>query len=80
MDGQLTITDYLRSQIELRSVMDLTEWINRQGKAQYDQVKDVIREYIEDEDMIDNLTNSVSVFILKQSLGYMKYLREQSGE
>ena len=57
MEGQLTITDYLRSQIELKQVMDLTEWINNQGKAQYCQVKDIISEYLTDEDLIDSLTN-----------------------
>ena len=79
MEGQLTITDYLRSQIELKQVMDLTEWINNQGKAQYCQVKDIISEYLTDEDLIDSLTNRVSVYILEQSLGYSKYLRRQTG-
>lgn len=78
MEGQLTITDYLRSQIELKQVMDLTEWINNQGKAQYCQVKDIISEYLTDEDLIDSLTNRVSVYILEQSLGYSKYLRRQT--
>ena len=79
MEGQITITDYLRSQIELKQVMDLTEWINNQGKAQYCQVKDIISEYLTDEDLIDSLTNRVSVYILEQSLGYSKYLRRQTG-
>lgn len=79
MERQLTITDYLKSQIELKQVMDLTEWINNQGKAQYCQVKDIISEYLTDEDLIDSLTNRVSVYILNQSLGYSKYLRRQTG-
>ena len=79
MEGQLTITDYLKSQIELKQVMDLTEWINHQGKAQYHQVKDIIREFISDEELLDRMTNKVSVYILEQSMGYAKYLRRQAG-
>lgn len=76
---QLTITDYLKSQIEIKKVMDLTEWINNQGKAQYFQVRDIISGYIADEVLVDRITNKVSVYILEQSLGYAKYLRRQSG-
>ena len=79
-DGQITISDYLASKIENRTVMDLTEWINSQGKAQYGQVEDLIREakVLKSEDAIDNLTNKVSVYILKMSLGYMRYLRKEN--
>ena len=37
-DEQLTITDYLKSQIKIKNVMDLTAFINSQGKAQYTQI------------------------------------------
>ena len=79
-DGQITISDYLASKIENRTVMDLTEWINSQGKAQYGQVEDLIREakVLKSEDAIDKLTNKVSVYILNMSLGYMKYLRKKN--
>ena len=79
-DGQITISDYLASKIENRTVMDLTEWINSQGKAQYGQVEDLIREakVLESEDAIDKLTNKVSVYILNMSLGYMRYLRKEN--
>lgn len=79
MEGQLTITDYLKSQVELKQIMDLTEWINQQGKAQYCQVKDIVSQYVTDEETLDRLTNKVSVYILEQSLGYAKYLRRQAG-
>ena len=79
MDGQLTITDYLKSQIELRRVMDLTSWINTQGKAQYGQVKDIVKEYVENDVVQDSLTNRISVYILEMSLGYMEYLRKEAG-
>ena len=77
-DGQITITDYLASKIERREVKDLTAWINSQGKAQYGQVKDLIRatDLLADESDIDHMTNKVSVYILNMSLGYMRYLRE----
>jgi hypothetical protein len=79
MYEQLTLTDYLKSQIELKNVMGLTEWINSQGKAQFTQVRDLVREYIPDnDDLFDSLTNAVSVYILRQSLGYMKYLSEEA--
>ena len=80
MEGQITLTDYLRSQIELKQVMDLTEWINTQdkGKAQYGQIKDIIREYVSDEDVLDRLTNKISCFVLDMSLGYMGYLRDMA--
>lgn len=76
-DGQMTITDYLATKIERREVMDLTEWINSQGKCQFDQIGDVIRDskIIEDEEDIYLLTNKVSVYVLNMSLGYMDYLR-----
>ncbi len=79
-DGQMTITDYLAAKIERRQVMELTEWINSQGKCQYDQVKDVIRntKLMDDEDDIDQMTNRVSVYILNMSLGYMEYLRKEN--
>ena len=79
-DGQITITDYLATKIKLKEVKDLTEWINGQGKAQYGQVKDLIRNtgILTDEEAIDRMTNTVSVYILEMSIGYMKYLREES--
>ena len=79
-DGQITITDYLATKIKLKEVKDLTEWINGQGKAQYGQVKDLIRDagILTDEDDIDRMTNKVSVYILEMSIGYMAYLREES--
>ena len=79
-DGQITITDYLASKIERRDIKDLTSWINSQGKAQYGQVKDLIRgtKLLTDEDSIDHMTNAVSVYILRMSLGYMEYLREEN--
>lgn len=80
MDGQMTITDYLAAKVKRREIMDLTSWINTQGKAQYGQVKDIIRESLTDEDIIDHLTNAVSVYILRMSMGYMEYLRNESGE
>ena len=79
-DGQMTITDYLAKKIERREVLQLTEWINTQGKFQFDQIEDVIRasKLLDDEDDIYVLTNKISVYVLNMSLGYMDYLREES--
>lgn len=78
MEEQLTITDYLRSQIELNKVMDLTQYINSKGKAQYVQIREILAEYVQDKDLLERMTNTVSVYVLEQSLGYMDYLRKES--
>lgn len=81
-EGQIEMTDYLKSKIKCGSVKDLTAWINSHGKAQYAQIGDVVRETYEREKdspyLVDRLTNAVSVYVLTQSMGYMKYLREES--
>lgn len=81
-EGQIELTDYLSSQIVNRSVMDLTSWINSQGKAQYNQIGEVVRSIYEKEkespDLVGRITNAVSIYVLNQSRGYMDYLREQS--
>ena len=81
-EGQIEMTDYLRSKIKSGMVKDLTAWINSQGKAQYTQIGEVVRETYEREkdssDLVGRITNAVSVYVLTQSSGYMKYLREES--
>ena len=82
MEGQISITDYFASKIERKEVMDFTSFLNSQGKSQYQQIGNLIREtYERDKDnknMLDRLTNAVSVYVLNQSIEYSKYLREQS--
>lgn len=81
-DGQLTITDYLKSQIKIKDVMDLTAFINSQGKAQYKQIEDIVRKTYEQnkdsDDLIGRITNAVSVYVLDMSMKYMDYLRKES--
>ena len=81
-EGQIEMTDYLKSKIKSGMVKDLTAWINSQGKAQYTQIGEVIRETYEREkdspDLVDRITNAVSVYVLNQSMGYMNYLRNES--
>lgn len=81
-EGQIEMTDYLKSKIKSGEVKDLTAWINSQGKAQYTQIGEVVSEayerYKDDADMIGRITNAVSVYVLNQSMGYMKYLRSES--
>ena len=43
-EGQIEITDYLNDKIKSGMVKDLTAWINSQGKAQYTQIGDVVRD------------------------------------
>lgn len=82
VEGQISITDYFASKIERREVMDFTSFLNSQGKSQYQQIGNLIRETYEREkdnqNMLDRLTNAVSVYVLNQSMEYSKYLREQS--
>ena len=81
-EGQIEMTDYLKSKIKSGRVKDLTAWINSQGKAQYTQIIEVVREIYEREkdspDLVDRITNAVSVYVLNQSMGYMEYLRNES--
>lgn len=81
-EGQIEMTDYLKSKIKSGRVKDLTAWINSQGKAQYTQIREVVREIYEREkdspDLVDRITNAVSVYVLNQSMGYMEYLRNES--
>ena len=82
VEGQISITDYFASKIERKEVMDYTSFLNSQGKSQYQQIGNLIRETYEREkdnqNMLDRLTNAVSVYVLNQSMEYSKYLREQS--
>ena len=81
-EGQIEMTDYLESKIKCGRVKDLTAWINSQGKAQYTQIEEVVRETYEKEkdspDLVGRITNAVSVYVLNQSMGYMDYLRNEA--
>ena len=81
-DGQIEMTDYLKSKIKSGRVKDLTAWINSQGKAQYTQIGEVVvdayERYKDSDELIDRITNAVSVYVLNQSMGYMEYLRKES--
>ena len=81
-DGQIEMTDFLKSKIKSGRVKDLTAWINSQGKAQYTQIGEVVRDayerYKDSDELVDRITNAVSVYVLTQSMGYMEYLRKES--
>lgn len=81
-DGQFELTDFLGKKIESKSVMDLTAWINSQGKAQYTQIGEVVRNAYnlnkDSGELVERLTNAVSIYVLNQSMGYMNYLRKES--
>ena len=80
-DGQIEMTDFLKSKIKSGRVKDLTAWINSQGKAQYTQIGEVVRDayerYKDSDEFVDRITNAVSVYVLNQSMGYMNYLRKE---
>ena len=81
-DGQIEMTDYLKSKIKSGRVKDLTAWINSQGKAQYTQIGEVVRDayerYKDSDELVDRITNAVSIYVINQSMGYMEYLRKES--
>ena len=81
-EGQIEMTDYLESKIKCGRVKDLTAWINSQGKAQYTQIGEVVRETYErykySPELVDRITNAVSVYVLDMSMKYMDYLRKES--
>ena len=81
-DGQIEMTDYLKSKIKSGRVKDLTAWINSQGKAQYTQIGEVVKsayeKYKDSPELVDRITNAVSVYVLNQSMGYMDYLRNEA--
>lgn len=81
-EGQISLTDLLRAKVVSKEVMNLISWINSQGRAQYAQIGEVIRktyeQYKESGQLLDRLTNAVSVYVLAQSQGYMEYLRKES--
>ena len=81
IDGQLTLTDYLKSQIKIKNVMDLTAFINSQGKAQYKQIEDIVSKTYEQnkayDDIVGRITNAVSIYVLDMSMKYMDYLRKE---
>ena len=80
-DGQIEMTDYLKSKIKSGRAKDLTAWINSQGKAQYTQIGEIVRETYEREkdsdELVGRITNAVSVYVLNQSMGYMDYLSSE---
>ncbi len=82
-EGQLELTDFLVSKVKRKTVKDLTEWINSQGKTQYTQIGEVVKkafdDYKDDPNFVDRLTNVISIYVLNQSMGYMKYLKSKSG-
>lgn len=84
MEGQISITDYFASKIERKEVMDFTSFLNSQGKSQYQQIGSIVRKTFEEnkeeptERVLDRITNMVSVYVLKQSSSYSRFLREQS--
>ena len=81
-EGQIEMTDYLKSNIKSGMVKDLTAWINSQGKAQYTQIGDVVKSayerYKDSPELVDRIINAVSVYVLQQSMGYIEYLRNES--
>lgn len=83
-EGQITLNDFLRKKIGDTKVMDLTTFINSQGKAQYTQIGELVREVLDEyketdgRSLADTLTNHISVYVLEQSLKYMKYLKQEA--
>lgn len=84
MEGQITLTEFLSTQIIKKQLDGFTEFLNKQGESQYKQIgKIVIDTYKKNKDetesvLLDRITNNVSVYVLEQSMRYDKYLQEQA--
>lgn len=84
MEGQITLTEFLSTQIIKKQFDGFTEFLNKQGESQYKQIgKIVVDTYKKNKDetesvLLDRITNNVSVYVLEQSMQYDKYLREQA--
>ena len=63
IDGQLAITDYLKSQIKIKNVMDLTAFINSQSKAQYKQIEDIVSKTYERNKAIDDFAEKIIRYV-----------------
>ena len=81
-EGQIEMTEYLKSKIKCGRAKDLTAWINSQGKAQYTQIGEVVKSayerYKDSPELVDRIINAVSVYVLQQSMGYIEYLMNES--
>ncbi len=73
INGQIELTQYLESKIKTGKVMDLTSYINSQGKAQYAQIQEVVfksyEDYKEDDDFLQRMTNAISIYVLRRIKG-----------
>jgi hypothetical protein len=84
MEGQITLTDFLSKQIIERQIDGFTEFLNKQGESQYKQIGKVVVDTYEknkgvsEKDLLERITNNVSVYVLEQSMKYDRYLREQA--
>ena len=71
-DGQIEMTDYLKSKIKSGRVKDLTAWINSQGKAQYAQIGEVVRDayerYKDSDELEGRITNDKPTYVHKQNI------------
>lgn len=84
MDGQITLTDFMSKQIVKKQIDGFTEFLNKQGESQYRQIGKIVADTYDrnkdktESDLLNCITNNVSVYVLEQSMQYDKYLREQA--
>lgn len=78
-DGQIEMTDYLKSQIKCGAVKDLTAWINSQGKAQYTQIGEVVKDAYErhkdSAELVESIMHKVSFETLEAHHGILPISR-----
>ena len=84
MEGQITLTDFLSKQIIKKQIDGFTEFLNKQGESQYKQIGKIVVDTYQknkkasEKDLLERITNNVSVYVLEQSMKYDRYLREQA--
>lgn len=81
-DGQISLFDYFKNPALNIKPKRLADYINGLGESQYKQIKKVITHALEVEncnlpdEVIERLTNNVSVWLLEIGFKYDAYLRK----
>ena len=81
-DGQISLFDYFKNPALNIKPKRLVDYINGLGESQYKQIKRVITDTLKAEnydlpdEVVERLTNNVSVWLLEIGFKYDAYLRK----
>ena len=74
-EGQMELDEYFMRQIKCGKVMSISEWVNASGNSQHEEIKEIIKENIINENTADKIASAILEYILEKSSGYMEYLK-----